>query len=112
MTKLYIKQAYLALFDLLDKEYDKTSYNELGRLLSDMNPNTFVGDMSADSACYEDFCDFGKDYEKDDVLSAYSASMKFLKMYENEFGFNIVKIVETISYEKYKECFEKANTDN
>lgn len=107
MTGIYTKQAYLIMFDLLDKEYDKTGDNELGRLLSGMNPNTFVGDMSADSACYEDFCDSLKEYEKDDVLSAYSVSMKFLKMYENEFDFNIGKIVDTISFEKYKECFEK-----
>lgn len=112
MTKLYIKQAYLALFDLLDKEYDKTSDNELGRLLSDMNPNTFVGDMSADSACYEDFCDSLKEYEKDDVLSAYLVSMKFLKMYQDEFGFNIGEFVDTISFEKYKECFEIVNIDS
>lgn len=107
MTERYLQKAYNVVFDLLDKEYDKTGDNELGRLLSDMNPNTFVGDMSADSACFEDFCDFGKEYAKDDVLSAYSASMKFLKMYQNEFGFNIGKIVDTISFEKYKECFEK-----
>ena len=112
MADGFIKKAYIALFDLLDKEYDKTSDNELGRLLSDMNPNTFVGDMSADSACYEDFCDFGKEYQKDDVLSAYSASMKFLKMYQDEFGFNIGKFIDTISFEKYKECFEKANIDS
>lgn len=107
MTETYSNKAYLALFNLLDSKYEKSRDTQLGRLLGDMNPILFVDDTSADSACFEDFSDCCASYPSDEVRSAYKASIDFLKMYDNEFGFEISGIIEEISFEEYEECFRE-----
>lgn len=109
MTEQVTRKAYVALFNLLDSIYDKTQDGELGRLLSGMNPNIFIDDTSADSACYEDFCECAKLYEDDTVTCTYKTSVVFLKLYCNEFGFDIKSIVENITLDEYVNFFENAN---
>ena len=83
----------------------KTKNPQLGRLLGDMKPNLLADDTSADSACFEDFLDCSASYTSDEVLNAYNASIDFLKMYKNEFGFEISKLIEELSFKEYEECF-------
>ncbi len=109
MTEQVTRKAYLALFNLLDSRFDKTKDGELGRLLSGMNPNMFVDDASADSACYEDFCEFSVLYKEDNMRDAYRTSVDFLNLYCNEFGFDIKSIVENITLDEYVNFFENAN---
>ena len=109
MTENFTKRAYLTLFNLLDLKFNNTGDKELGRLLSDMNPNTFINDTSADSACYEDFCDCADDFENNEIVSAYSVSIKFLEMYCNNFGFEIQKVIDDISLKEYETIFAETN---
>ena len=74
MTEAYANKAYIALFNLLDSKFDKSKDREVGRLLSDMNPNLFFDDTSADSACFEDFFNCCASYTNDKTLNAYNAS--------------------------------------
>ncbi len=105
MTEKYINKAYIALFSLLDLRFNESKDSELGRLLSDMNPNLFAQDTSADSACFEDYVDCCVSYESDSILNAYKASIDFLKLYCNEFGFEIMIIIEEISSQEFENCF-------
>ena len=105
MTEKYSKKAYLTLFNLLDFKFEKNQNPQLGRLLGDMNPNLFADDTSADSACFEDYLDCGAPYTSDEILNAYHASLDFLKMYKNEFGFEITELIEELSFKEYEECF-------
>ena len=109
MTEKYLFKAYLALFNLLDLKFEKSKDLQLGRLLGDMNPNLFADDTSADSACFEDFLDCSASYTSDEVLNAYNASIDFLKMYNNEFGFEILELIEELSFKEYEECFCENN---
>ncbi len=105
MTEKYTSQAYIALFNMLDLRFNKSKDSELGRLLSDMNPNLFVDDMSADSACFEDYLDCCVSYEADSIPNAYKASVDYLKLYCNEFGFEIISVIEDVSLQEYEHCF-------
>ena len=109
MTENFTKRAYLTLYNLLDLRFNKTSNKELGRLLSNMNPNAFINDTSADSACYEDFCDCADNFENNEITSAYSVSIKFLEMYCNDFGFEIQKVIDDISLKEYETLFAETN---
>ena len=109
MTENFTRRAYIALFNLLDSRYDKTQDGELGRLLSGMNPNMFFDDVSADSACYEDFCESSMLYKEDNVRDAYRTSVNFLNLHCNEFGFDIKSVVENITLYEYVNFFENAN---
>ena len=109
MTEQVTRKAYIALFNLLDSRYDKTQDGELGRLLSGMNPNMFFDDVSADSACCEDFCESSMLYKEDNVRDAYRTSVNFLNLYCNEFGFDIKSIVEDIALDEYINVFDNAN---
>lgn len=105
MTEKYSYKAYLALFNLLDQKFEKSKNPQLGRLLGDMNPNLFADDTSADSACFEDFLDCCASYKSDEILNAYNASIDFLKMYNDEFGFEISDVIEELSFNEYEKCF-------
>lgn len=109
MTEKFTKRAFLTLFNLLDLKFNKTSDKELGRLLSNMNPNTFINDTSADSVCYEDFCDCADNFESNEITSAYSVSIKFLETYCNDFGFEIQKVIDDISLKEYETLFAETN---
>ena len=102
MTEKYTNKAYLALFNLLDLRFNKSEDSELGRLLSDMNPNLCTQDTSADSACFEDYSDCCASYEADSIANAYKASVEFLKLYCNEFGFEIMGVIEDISLQEFE----------
>lgn len=105
------KQAYTALFNVLDKCYDETKDSSLGSLLSDMNPDLFDESDSADPVVFEDFSEcikviYGKSFTAD-ARTAFLASMQFLRHYRDDFGFDIDDIIKQIDYEDFEEAFQK-----
>lgn len=107
MNNKFTRKAYIALFNLLDSRFDKTQNTELGRLLSNMNPDLFMDDTSADSACFEDFCDKSIRYKEDTVRNGYNTSVEFLNLYCDEFGFDIMNFINEITLEEYSNSFDK-----
>ena len=113
MTQNYTDKAYLALYKIIDKYYDEDKNDWIASLASDMCPYTFVDSKSADPATYEDFTDcfnlcFAQS-QKEDIETAYAASIKFLEMYRDEFGFDIGEYIEKLSFETYSQEFEKVH---
>lgn len=76
-----------------------------------MCPHTFKDSNSTDPAAYEDFLGCLKtciaETEKTDVDMAFKASIRFLEMYRDEFGFEINDYIERITFDVYKKEFEK-----
>lgn len=111
MISDYTDRAYLSLYNIIDRYYEEEKNNWIASLASDMCPYTFVGSKSADPATYEDFNDCFNlcfaETQKENIATAYSASIKFLEMYRDEFGFDIDKYIKKLSFDIYKEEFEK-----
>ena len=111
MNIKYEKQSYLALYNIIDKFYTKDKNEFIAELASEMCPYTFKDSISADSAVYEDFSDclhfcFAES-ENEDISTAFNASIRFLKMYRDEFGFKIDDYIEQLSIDLYKNEFTK-----
>ncbi len=111
MNKEYIKRAYKTLYNIVYGFYQEYKTDSLASLASDMCPYTFEDSEAADPAAYEDFTDclnycFAQT-PKEDVTTAYAASIKFLEMYRDEFGFDIDKYIKQLSFDMYKDKFEK-----
>lgn len=73
-----------------------------------MSPYTFKDLNPADPAYYLDFCSFIKNYDSEDVESAYKASIDFLMFYHTEFEFQIKEYIDELTLEKYSEYFNKS----
>lgn len=113
MISSYTDQAYLALYNIVSRYYDEDKNDWIASLASDMCPYTFVDSKSADPATYEDFTDcfnlcFAQS-QKEDIETAYAASIKFLEMYRDEFGFDIGEYIEKLNFETYSQEFEKVH---
>ena len=113
MNKKVKKQSYIALFNVLNNFYNQTKNDSLGALLGSMNPYLFENTDSADSAVFDDFCDCLNEYFNKtsiaDVQTAYSASIKFLMLYRDSFGFEIDNIIQQLAYENYLREFDLIN---
>lgn len=111
MISSYTDQAYLALYNIVSRYYDEDKNDWIASLASDMCPYTFVDSKSADPATYEDFTDCFNlcfaETQKENIATAYSASIKFLEMYRDEFGFDIDEYIKKLSFDIYKTEFEK-----
>lgn len=111
MISNYTDKAYLALYNIIDRYYNEDKNDWIASLASDMCPYTFEDGKSADPATYEDFTDCFNlcfaETKKEDVATGYAASIKFLEMYRDEFGFDIEKYIRSLTFELYKEEFEK-----
>ena len=55
--ELSLEEAYLAMFYMLDEYYNSTKNDDLGALLSSLNPYLFIDSISADSAAWSDWID-------------------------------------------------------
>ena len=102
MKEEFLKKAYLAFFKLIDAQYDQSKNEGLAVLLGDMIPDLYSDGISADPACYEDFCAClleQKDYNEE---SAFNGAIAFLRKYCEQLGFNMLGIIENISFEKYQ----------
>ncbi|MBR5247020.1 MAG: hypothetical protein IKV25_06610 [Clostridia bacterium] len=113
MIENFTKRAYLTLFNLLNLRFNNTCDKELRRLLGDMCPYTFKDSNSADPATYEDFLDCLNDCysetKKMDITTTFKASIKFLEVYRDEFGFAIQKVIDDISLKEYETIFAETN---
>lgn len=111
MNTKYKNQAFIALYNIIDKFYKEDKNEFIADLASDMCPYTFKDSNSADPAVYEDFSDClnncFSETEKMDVITAFNASIRFLDMYRDEFGFEINEYIEQITFDLYKKEFEK-----
>lgn len=106
------KQSYLALYNIIDKFYKEDKNEFIAELASEMCPDTFKDSNSADPAVYEDFSDCLNicftESEKADIATAFKASIRFLEMYRDEFGFELDDYIEQLSIDLYKNEFEKS----
>lgn len=110
MNRKYQKNSYIALYNIIDDFYKKDKNKHIANLASDMCPYTFKDSNSADPATYEDFLDclnyYYAETEKMDITTAYKASIKFLEMYRDEFGFELNDYIKQITSDLYKKEFE------
>lgn len=110
MNEKFASKAFVTLYRFLDNLYKKEQNDSLGTLLGDMNPDLFVNSISADPAVYEDFYDCAKEcYESSrtsDARTAFLSSMKFLRMYHDEFGSELQDVIKAMDYSVYQIMFE------
>ena len=112
MNIKYKNQAYIALYNIVDKFYKEDNNEFIADLASDMCPYTFKDSNSADPAVYEDFSDCLNfcfaETEKMDITTAFKASIRFLEMYRDEFGFEINDYIERLTIDLYKNEYENS----
>ena len=111
MNIKYKKQSYIALYNIIDKFYTEDKNEFIAELASEMCPHTFNDSNSADPAVFEDFSDClhfcFAEAGIEDVTTAFNASVRFLEMYRDEFGFELDDYIEQLSIDLYKQEFEK-----
>jgi len=101
---LNIKQAYLAMFYLLDEHFWETTKNDsLGGLLGSLDPclsvgmRIFGGNNPAFPATWQDWLESVRKISDSDLLSneeSFQSIVIFLKLYMTEFGFEIGWILD------------------
>lgn len=108
MDKSPCRKAFLAMFNLLDSIYSQYPYNNLGVVLSDICPYTFKDSMTADPAAWDDFCEYYKEAEAvndSEFKTGYDTAIRFLRVYEDEWGYPIPYAMEAFTIEKYREYY-------
>lgn len=105
--KITIKEAYYAMFYLLDKYYDEKQNDDLGAILGSMNPTIFSDDMPADAALWSEWIAIVKKIvsceradECLDTNQAFQAMVAFLSYYKKEFGVRIEEVIEDLTSNK------------
>lgn len=105
--KITVRQAFNAMFYLLDKYYDEKKVDDLGAMLGSMNPHLFDGDMPADVATWHEWITIVKkvvscegEGECLDDSSAFQAMLAFLNYYHREFGLSIEEVIEDLASNK------------
>lgn len=96
---LSVKQGYLAMFLMLVKYWDETKHDSLGAMLGSLNPFLFKGYISADPAAILDWEKSVKKVTDKEMLTedeAFEASLIFLSLYQNDFGFEIGWIIDDL----------------
>ncbi len=96
---LSIRQAYLAMFHLLDVFYWDTRDEDFASLVSGFDPYLFEESMSADPAAWGDWKDSVKKVTDRELLTtdeALDATRKFIVFHRDEFGFNLGWLVDRL----------------
>ncbi|MCL2083442.1 MAG: hypothetical protein FWH04_09470 [Oscillospiraceae bacterium] len=113
--KLNIKQAYMAMFKLLDGCYWNTRNDDLGAMLGFMNTEIFEGDEPVDMAVFDTWEDCTSNVTNNKLLSSkqiFCSVIAFLKIYKDEFDFNLQWLIDKLEAEgeseKWAECVGKA----
>ena len=125
--EITVKQAFNAMFYLLDNYYDEKKVDDLGAMLGSMNPHLFDGDMPADVATWHEWITIVKkvvSYEVEgeclDDSRAFQAMLDFLNYYHREFGLSIEEVIEDLASNKlgsrdfqkmWRESIEQAIAD-
>lgn len=113
MNTITTKQAYYTMFFMLDKYYESNPFDDLGSLLGDISPFIFGGSKSADPAAFEDFEEIlNADTGSQDITfeNAFNAVKLFLGKYENDFEYNLGKIIGKLTFEGYLNAFKELET--
>ncbi len=103
-------KAFLGMYELLNGVYSRYSYKNLAVVLSDINPYIWEGAMSADPAAWDDFCEFyneARDAYSAEFDTAYYTCLRFLKQYDEEWGYPIPYAMEEFTRDKYWEFYYK-----
>ena len=108
MEETTCRKAFMSMFYLLDSIYSRFPYNNLGVVLSDICPFTFKDSMSADPAAWQDYCEYyeeAKDGYSSELEAAYYTAIRFLRVYEEEWGYPIPYAMKEFTIEKYREYY-------
>ena len=106
------RRAFLSMYYLLDSIYSQFPYKNLAVVLGDINPTLFKGSMSADPAAWDDFCEYYKEADSEsgsEFKAGYGAAIRFLRVYEEEWGYPIPYAMEEFTTEKYREYYFNYN---
>ena len=106
------RKAFLALFHLLDDLYSCYPYNNLGLICSEMNPYLFKDSVSADPAAWEDFSKYyeeAKEVYSTEFDIGYYTSIRFLRVYEEEWDYPIPYAMKEFTPEAYRKYLNKQN---
>lgn len=106
------RKAFLAMYHLLDHIYSQNPYKNLAVVLSDVNPYLFKGSMSADPAAWEDFCEYyeqAKEAYSTEFDAAYYTALRFLRVYEDEWGYPIPYVMEAFTSAEYQDYWCEQN---
>jgi hypothetical protein len=93
---LTIKEAYLAMYCMMENFYKITKVDDLGALLGSFNPYLFEGGMPADDAAWDDWKSCVEKVSTQDYLSekqAYDAMILIIKLYNDKFGFELKEVL-------------------
>ena len=110
MERSSCERGFLAMSSLLQKIYRATPENDLGSLLSDLNPIRFSGTHISSFPAFEDYRDlYHKEREngKTKMQASYHACIDFLFLYEREFDFRLKGTISRFSLRSYEAEFEK-----
>ena len=92
-----LEQAYKYIFKILDNYYDKTHNDELGALLSGLNPHLFKKRISADPAAWDDWMDaVQKVTPRENITEdeARKAMLMLMKEYNDHHGFDLEEVIK------------------
>lgn len=106
------RKAFLATFCLLDNLYSRFPYKNLGVVLGDMDPYIFKDGMSADPAAWADFSKYyeeAKESYSTEFDIAYYTSIRFLRVYEEEWDFPIPYAMKEFTPETYRKYLNEQN---
>lgn len=112
MKTTLAREAFLALYHLLDDLYSRYPYNNLGLICSEMNPYLFKDSLSADPAAWEDFREYyeeAKEAYSTEFDVAYYTALRFLRVYEEEWDYPIPYAMEEFTPEAYRKYLNEQN---
>lgn len=101
-------KAFMAMYYLLDSVYSRMPSHNLAVVLGDICPFTFTDRMPADPAAWDDFCEYYKEAEAvndSEFKTGYDTAIRFLRVYEDEWGYPIPYAMEAFTIEKYREYY-------
>lgn len=101
-----IYESFLEAYHVLSLLYQIKPTDGLNTLLSDMDPFLFKGKGSADPATIIDYSAFYKEIQKSEAELfdiEYKAAIQLIKMYHDEFGFDLEDVLQSLSHKYWNE---------
>lgn len=112
MENTSCRKAFLAAYHFLDDLYSRFPYSNLGLICSEMNPYLFKDGMSADPAAWKDFCEYYEEAKNaycSEFDTAYYTTLRFLRIYEDEWGYPIPYVLEAFTSDEYQKFLLELN---
>lgn len=104
IMNLSIKEGYLTMFYFIEEIYEDNSDDDIGAILGDLSPFTFMNCMSADPAAWSDWNNIINEYKVNDVEKKYLNENELLNvivLFLNEFAgacFNLKIVHNAIAH--------------